>query len=339
MSSSISSSDGAAPKAWRRWLAIYAATLAAGVAALWIFVVVSDPFSTGRLTPLRGIEIASSVRTLANAGRVRDPNFDSAMIGNSISTRFEPDRLNALSGLRLLQLSIPGLGPDEELTLARAFVRAHGGSVKSIVAMLETSWCNTDERTLLRYPSFPYWLYDSNDFDYLRNILSRDSMQAAFHRVAIRLGLAPEPARRDGYVPNDQRGIWRPDRVAGLASAKRPTRAPFENKTFSALERLDQFSRMLDPATELVMVLLPFHVSALPEPGSEAAAWLDACKARIKAIAEARPRTLFIDRMLEDDITRDPNNFWDAKHVRDEFIRGIEDDIANGLAALGRRPS
>jgi hypothetical protein len=336
MSSSISSSDGGTPTAWRRWLAIYAATLAAGVAALWLFVVLSDPFSTGRLTPLRGIDIATSVRTLANAGRVRDPSFDSAIIGNSISTRFEPDRLNALSGLSLLQLSIPGLGPDDELALARAFVRARGSSVKSIVAMLETSWCNTDERTLLRYPAFPYWLYESNDFEYLRNIFSRDAVQAAFHRVAIRLGLAREPARRDGYVSNDQRGIWRAERVARLASARRPTTAPFESKDFAALERLDRFSRTLDPTTELVMVLLPFHVSALPEPDSEAAAWLGACKARIASIAATRPRTLFIDRMLEDDITRDPNNFWDAKHVRDEIIRDIEVEIAKRLAQLGR---
>jgi hypothetical protein len=327
------------PGSWRRWLAIYAATLAAGVVALWLFVVLSDPFSTGRFTALSGIDIASSVRTHANAGRVRDPTFDSAMIGNSISTRFEPDRINALTGLRVLQLSIPGLGPDEQLTLARAFVRAHQRPAKSIVAMLETSWCETDERALLRYPGFPYWLYESSGFDYLRNILTRDAVQAAFHRIAIRLGLAREPARRDGYVPNDQRGVWRAERVARLASAKRPTTVALASQTFPALDRLERFGRALDPSTELAMVLMPFHISALPEPGSEAAAWLAACKAHIKSIAEARPRTLFIDRMLEDEVSRDPNNFWDAKHVRDEFIRDIEVEIAAKLAALGHRPA
>jgi hypothetical protein len=337
MSSSTSSSDTDASSGWARWLVTYAATLAGGFVLLYLFVLVSDPFSTGRFTPFQAIDVAISVRTHANAGRVRDPSFDSAILGNSISTRFEPERLNALTGRQMLQLSIPGLGPDEQLAMARAFVRGRPHT-KTIIAMLETHWCATDDGKLLRYPQFPHWLYESSDLEYLRNVLSREAVQAAFHRVAIRMGLAREPARRDGYVPGDQRGVWSIARVADLETRPRPRTAP-PLASFPALDRFEAFAHAIDPRAEIVMVLLPFHVSALPEPGSPAAAWLEACKARIRSIVQSRPRTLFIDRMVEDDIARDANHFWDATHVRDHVVRRIEDDIAGAIRRMRALPT
>ncbi len=226
-----------------------------------------------------------------------------------------------------MQLSIPGLGPVNELTLARAFARGQDERAKTFVFMIETFWCATDEHNMFHYPNFPNWLYEEDDLTYLREMFSIDSAQAALHRLAIRLGLAPEAARRDGYVPKE----GQPDRAATLAHAKRPTDAPAKPWTFFAIERLENFRQIIDPRIELVLLLMPFHVSALPEPGSAAQEWLEACKTRARAMAETRPRTIFIDRLRDDEIARDANNFWDAKHVRDPIIRKLENEIAAAL--------
>jgi hypothetical protein len=337
MSSSISGSDDRSVGAWTRWLASFAVTLGVGFFALYLLVLICDPFSTGRFTPLHGIDIAISQRALANAGRVRDPSFDAAIIGNSYATRFEPDRLNGLTRLRFVQLSIPGFGPDDQLTLARAFLRAHDGAAKAFVVFFDQYWCATNDADMLRYPRFPDWLYQNDDLAYLTHLFTIDAVQAALHRIAIRLGFAPEPARRDGYYPVEQRGIWRPERVAKLTTAKRPTAAPSSARIFPALDRLDALARSLDPKTALVLVLLPYHVSALPEPGTDAADWIDACKRRMRAIAQPRPRTEFLDWMVDGAVARDAANFWDATHARDHVIRSVEASIAEALARLDGR--
>jgi hypothetical protein len=113
-----------------------------------------------------------------------------------------------------------------------------------------------------------------------------------------------------------------------LTEAKQPTDAPPKPWTFIALDRLLEFRRVIDPRIELILVFMPFHISALPQAGSPAQEWIEACKARAAAIAEAEPRTILIDRMRNDEIAHNANNFWDAKHVRDSIIRELETGIA-----------
>jgi hypothetical protein len=168
MNSFTSSSESVAGRRWGRALAAYVGTLAGGIAVLHSLIIICDPFSTGRFTPFQTVDIAFSGRVEANAGRVRDPRFDSAIIGNSVSTRFQPELLDRLTDRRFVQLSIPGLGPDNELTLARAFVRGQGEHAKTLIFMLETFWCVTDERNMYKYPEFATWLYEGDNLTYLR---------------------------------------------------------------------------------------------------------------------------------------------------------------------------
>ena len=71
--------------------------------------------------------------------------------------------------------------------------------------------------------------------------------------------------------------------------------------------------------------------SFIPIEGSDAAGWLDACKAKLRAVAAARPRTTYIDRMIDDDVARDVTNFWDGTHARDSVVRLFERDIGAAL--------
>ena len=67
-------------------------------------VLVVDPYDSGRLGLLgiEGVDDASP-RT-ANASRARDPQFDSAVIGNSTGQLLKPSELSRLTGLRFVQL-------------------------------------------------------------------------------------------------------------------------------------------------------------------------------------------------------------------------------------------
>jgi hypothetical protein len=327
-----SRSEGADAGAWRRWLKTYVVALLLGGFALYAFVLVSDPYSTGRFSPFEGHEIAISNRPLADVGRARDPAFDAAIVGNSHAARVEPDRLDAMTGLRFVHLGINALGPDEQLILASAFARNHGAAAKAMVFVLDQYWCGDTDDHLLHYPNFPSWLYAPEPWPYLGHVMSIDGVQASVHRWAIRLFGARPPARRDGFIPQEQRGVWTPERVAYLSAFRRMTAAPYAGHDYPAMDKLAAFAVAMPPQTSLVLLMIPVHVAMIPVPGTDAARWLDACKAKIDAIAKARPNTVYIDHMVDNEAARDSANFWDGTHARDNLVRLMERDIGAALA-------
>ena len=129
MSSSTSSSDAPGAEtdalAWGRWLAAFLCALALGAAAIFALVLAVDPYDSGRFGIL-GIEgvYDESPRT-ANASRARDPQFDSALFGNSTGQLLKPSELSRLTGARFVQLTVPGTGPREQLAIMDFFLRYH----------------------------------------------------------------------------------------------------------------------------------------------------------------------------------------------------------------------
>src|SRR5437868_4251016 len=167
MSSSISSSDAVlAPSeasAWGRWLATFLSALALGAALVFALVLIVDPYDSGRvgLLGIHGVDDISP-RT-ANASRARDPQFDSAMIGNSTGQLLKPSELSRLTGLRFVQLTTPGTGPREQLAILDYFARKHP-AIGALVIVTDSAWCSRDPA--LQHP-FPFWLYGESDVDFI----------------------------------------------------------------------------------------------------------------------------------------------------------------------------
>ena len=92
MSLSTSSSD-TAPE-WGRCLAACLGALALGAALVFAFVLAVDPYDSGRVG-LLGIEgVDDRNPRTAKASRARDPQFDSAMVGNSTGQLLKPAELS-----------------------------------------------------------------------------------------------------------------------------------------------------------------------------------------------------------------------------------------------------
>ena len=104
---------------------------------------------------IRGVDDASP-RT-ANASRARDPQFDSAVIGNSTGQLLKPSELSGLTGRSFVQLTVPGTGPREQLAIMDFFVRQHP-QVGALVIVTDASWCQRDPALPMQHP-FPFWLY------------------------------------------------------------------------------------------------------------------------------------------------------------------------------------
>lgn len=332
MSSSTSSSE----RRWKRFLRVYAAVLLAAGLAGFALVVVVDPYNTGMLTPLdRHLRIHDAPR-FAHAGRARDPDFDSAIFGNSTGQLLDPARLDQLIGGRFASLIIPGSGPVEQLVLLDYFLRHHAGNARTLVLTMDSSWCAADRyftRERINNP-FPFWLYDGDRLAYLANLVTPESIRQSRYKLSALLGRG-KLYGANGYDNFELGRMWRIEeaweRLDGLnmgwmSDNDRATVDDFA--AFDALEtRLARISK-----TRIVIAFTPYYAPALPHPGSLTAERLDKCKRRAAGVAGAGSAA-FLDFLQDDRMTRDPANFWDPPHYRSHIARLIENAIAAAVAS------
>src|SRR3979490_1001079 len=101
MNSPISSSDAAA--GWGRCLAAFLGALGLGALLVLAFMIAVDPYDSGRFG-LLGIEGGADPPGVPATPRGgRDPQFDSAVIGNSTGQRLNPAELSQETGKHFVQ--------------------------------------------------------------------------------------------------------------------------------------------------------------------------------------------------------------------------------------------
>lgn len=331
MSSSISSSD-AAPPGWGRWLAVFLGVLGAAGGAVLLYLVLIDPYDSGRYVPswITGV-VDESPRT-ANASRGRDQSFDSAIIGNSSGQLLRPATLSQLTGLRFVQLTVPGTGPREQFALLRWFARHHE-RIGAFVFVTDSTWCTGN--LPLTHP-FPFWLYSDSHLDYLSHLFSSRALGRSIRRIRLALGTRTRSAP-DGYWDYELlgHGEFRPDPVAPDDLALAPAGTKPE---FPAVDQLRAFIAGIGD-TPVVIVMPPLMTSNLPRAGTPGAARLAACKAALAELVAGRARSNFLDFRVDDAVTRDPGNFLDSMHYRAPVARKIEQRIAESLRLGNAAPA
>jgi hypothetical protein len=184
MNSSISDSDSAA--AWGRCLAACLGTLAIGAALIMLGMLVVDPYDSGRFGWL-GIEgITDGNPRLANASRARDPQFDSAVIGDSTAMALDPVELSRSTGAHFVKLTQYGLDPREQLAMLEFFIRHHQ-RFGALVVVTDMAWCAPHPLPALQGP-FPFWLYGQSTLDYAAHLFSWRGLEHLAQMSLIGLG-------------------------------------------------------------------------------------------------------------------------------------------------------
>jgi hypothetical protein len=307
--------------AWRRCAIAFLAVFFGGLGSIYAFLVLVDPYDTGRFaTPLPPGIVDNELRT-AVASRGRDPRFNAVIFGNSRAQLLNPAKLSEATGLSFVQLVTPGSGPKEQLTLMRYFLRHHPG-VKGIVFSIDERWCGHDP-SLPVILTFPFWLY-RGDLEYLANLLSTRAFNAAQTRIKLAMGLiSPTDPRgyadyETGHVRNFHPPIPSDSSEGGAATP---------NTYFPALEAFDVLLAELPPQTKFVIMMPPVYHTVLPRPGTQAAADLSACKSEL-ARRLGRQGIALLDYLVDGPIGRDPENFMDLVHYRLNVARLIEGSIA-----------
>jgi len=317
-------------EAWRgfttRFLAVFVAVLGATLA----FVILVDPYDSGRFPNLGIVGISDTNQRTENVSLGRSDKFNAAIFSDSHGQLLDPDLLTQATGLSFVQLSIPGAHAPEQLAMMRWFIRHHA-RIGAIVLAADERWCGEDPQP---WRWFPFWLYGDSDWDYLVNSLNSRSVGAAFQRVKHALGML-QPSHPRGYDdyearrPADYKFDFPPPPATMAAASK----IDLSGRPFPAIDRLAAALKTA-PGTPLVVVFPPVYVANLPND-AQSLAVLDECKARFARLANATPRGGFLDYLVDSPLARDQASFQDIDHYRAPVSRRIEQAIAGVLNGQG----
>ena len=326
MSSSTSSSD-TDPGWGRSLLACLGALIGAALLALALMVLV-DPYDSGKLGLLGINGVDNRLTQITAASRARDPDFNAAILGNSTAQMIDPAALSHATGLRFVQLYMTGSIPREQLAVLDFFLRHHE-QVGALVIAADPGWCVHARPTEEGAP-FPYWLYDKSVVTYAARLISWQAIEQAFQRLSIGLGRR-QRMNPDGFVSYED--IWPPGQFKEVGWPRDPVPALSAEMraTFPEVAALGDIVRKLPADVPVVIIVPPTFAATVPKPGTETAQERSACDAALKAIVAGRPRSNFISYRVDNDLTRDRDNFVDFIHYRPKLARAIEQGIVASL--------
>jgi len=317
-------------RAWRRCAIAFLIVFFGGIGLIFAFLLVVDPYDTGRFPTPLPTGVVDVERRTATASRGRDPRFNAAIFGNSRTFMLDPAKLSEATGLSFVSLGTPASGPREEMLMTRYFLRFHPGA-EAIVFGIDERWCSHDPAMPLTM-AFPFWLYRGN-LEYLANLLSTRAFNAAQVRIKLAMGrLVPTDPR--GFADYEVGHVWN-FHPAAAPEADTAAAALPANTYFPALEAFDVLLSELPPQAKFMIMMPPVYQTNLPRAGTQDAADLVACKDEL-ARRLGRQGIALLDYLVDGPISRDPENFMDMVHYRRNVADIIEADIVAAFQAVTR---
>ncbi len=319
---------------WRRWLACLVLGSAGGAAMLFAFILLIDPYTTGRLALSGRLDMASGNASFAKAAVIRDPQFDTAIVGASTGDSLDPAHISGISNRSVAQLSIQGTNPANVRLISRTFERHRRGKPTWQIIVIDLNWCHPRLATEI-YP-MPKWVYQSSDLEYLSEIFNAEALRTAIRRIGIWIGTVPQSIRVDGYSFRLPLGF--DPRIAARDIPTMPPLAVTNDWTpdapFPEIEALAAHIGGLDRSTTILLAVLPVFTSTF-EPGSPAERREAMCRSRLQDIAAARPNTAVHDMRSNSDMAQDPPSYIDQIHFHDRLARIVEKRIGEAVRDLG----
>jgi hypothetical protein len=287
-------------------------------------LVLLDPYDTARLTPFPKAGMPETGPRVAHASRMRNSEFNAAIFGNSTIQILSPERLDAATGLRFVQLSVPGTGPMEQVAMTEHLIRERGAAIGTIILGLDSSWCDASRSARTLHP-FPFWLYDINPLVYLTSLVRMDSLEFLPKRIRLLLGKGPL-ARSDGFWDYEAPGGYKQYPLVDIKLPAIP--APFGGRR-AATNSLARIVKILPAETRLLLLHPPLFSPAPPQSTDEDMRNLAACKAELSRAVAGRPRTDIFDLWVDSQENRIRTMFYDHNHYTKAMATRVEGAISD----------
>ncbi len=157
-------------KQYKKWLLTFIVILAAAAAAVILLVVYVDPFFQYH-EPLEDFPYVVDNQINQNPGMAKHMDYDSVILGSSMTVNFNTNWFQELLGLKTLKLSYSGAFPRDEANIM-GIVFESGHEVKAAFLGIDViTYTGGVEET--KYP-IPKYLYDDNVWNDISYVLNKD---------------------------------------------------------------------------------------------------------------------------------------------------------------------
>ncbi len=177
----------------KRWCQLSLLLLLAAFLFLFLLVTFIDPFQVYRLAEHYIPPIDNTTQVYANAGIVRNYDYDSAIVGSSVTENFRPTFMDTQLGGRFIKLcTAAGTASNHAMLMNLAF-RTH--SMRRIVYGFDIYSYISDAGYSSR--SIPDYLYDNNPFNDVRYWYNRTVIASFLPRCLSTWGQQQDNSIRD----------------------------------------------------------------------------------------------------------------------------------------------
>jgi hypothetical protein len=322
---------------WRASNRMFIGTFVGILAAIYLFVLLVDPYGVVPFSLPFERPIMSSQRQMYPQ-ILRTGRYDSIVVGTSTSRPLDPAALERVLGGRFSTFAMNSMTAWEQVQVIDYFRRTVAAP-KALLIGVDDKWCNPNGGDDQRDKEFPLWAYDGNRWNDFLYLLNNPTLEVAAHTVGWVLGWLPEKLREDGFevsppesaydIERARRAIYagagehRPVEPVSEASGVEP-----DAMTFEALRWLDESLAGLPDATRKFLVFPPVHAHALRAAGSHREAQDAECKKRVATIAH-RHGAILVDWRIVSPLTVEDSHFWDPVHYRLPIAYRLIEDLGH----------
>ena len=158
-------------KSCKKWLLLFGGVLLAGLVAIAALVIYVDPFFQYH-KPLSFFPYKVDNQLSQNPGMARRLDYDSVLLGSSMTASFDTDWFTEVMGLQTVKLSYNGAFPKDEANIMDIIFDTKGSSVKKIFMAVDQGAFSADTEAT-KYP-IPEYLYDKNLFNNVQYLFNKD---------------------------------------------------------------------------------------------------------------------------------------------------------------------
>ena len=321
----------------KTWALLTCAMLILAIVGASLLVIFVDPFQVYRLATLYMPPIDNTTQVYANAGIARNYDYDSAIVGTSVTENFRPSQMDELLGGRFIKLCTQsGTAYNHALLMDLAF-RTH--DIRRIVYGLDVySFIGATDKT---GSTVPFYLYDDNPFNDVSYWLNRSVLASFLPRCLKAWGQHQDDSIRDSMY------CW--------AGRDEYGEAALYNASFSAPQSEQPDDRYVSAAqVNLNLHLIPY-IEAHPDtqfdiffPPYSAAEWATMkSKGSLEAVLTVRglcydalsayPNVTLYDFAAREDWVLHLENYKDTLHYGQWINDAITACIADGESVVSSR--
>lgn len=272
----------------------------------------------------------------------RDATFDSAIIGTSTARLIKPERLNTHFGAKFTNLAMNSATAYEQSEILKLFLHHHP-KPRCVIIAIDTVWAQSGsdyQKYTLRH--FPEWMYDDLGGATLTHLLNFEAIRQSVRQLRYLFGLRPPRFGYDGYevfVPEPSKYDLAKARKKIYGSQQQKVKPSVQEKfidntqwSFPTHVLLQEILEKIPKQTTKIILFVPYHVYNQPlENTSNHARW-SACKQQITKMSNRFQNVVVLDFMIDSEITRVDENYWDPLHCTVAIGEQISDLIYEGAS-------